>query len=342
MLFEIFVASVSLVVLVKASDAFVDSSARIARIFGVSELTVGLTLVAIGTSLPELLASVFASLADVPELAIGNVLGSNLANLGIVLAAGIMVSRIKPGKEFLYRDAYVMLLAILGLAAALFNGTFSRFEGFLLIFLWLAYTMFVFKKRRRYTKKYGFEHFIDYLLKAEYIRELAAMGIGFAAMPLKVRAIKFKKEVLKNAVIFVFSLALLFISAKMLVSSSEALASKLGISAALIGFTMIAIGTSLPELSVSISAAKLEKPGILFGNVIGSCITNALLVAGTSAFITPTKVPKAMVFSALLVLFYSIFFVLAAKSKEHLSKGTALTLILTYLLSLYLIYSWSA
>ncbi len=297
MLFYLLVLLVGLGLLVKASDSLIESAGRLARILGVSELIVGLTIVAIGTSIPELASSVLASLHGSGDLVIGNVIGSNVANIGFVLAISLLFAPLAIDKQVMKRDALFLLFASLALV-------FVLLEGIFLLLLFIAYFTFLFRTKKRYREQYGFPDFLNYFLRSEYLRELTESSAAIISdMGQKI---------------------------ELLVTSALKLSSTFNINASFIGITIIAMGTSLPELSVSISAIKRNKGGILIGNIIGSGITNIFLVVGLSAIVSELSIASILFRTALIALAFIIFFIVMLFYKKSLDRLDAFVLLALY------------
>jgi len=237
-----------------SADRFIDGSAAIANNFGVPKLLIGLTVVAFGTSAPEIVVSISASLRGAGEIAIGNAIGSNLANIGMVLGITTLLAPLTFKQSTLQQEVPIML-AVMGIAGwFLYNGEMSRIEGILLVSLMIPLlAWFIYNKKQH----------------PEDEDEIANMAIFSAATW------------------FVIGLALLITSAEILVWGATTVAESFGISPLVIGLTVVAIGTSLPELAASVMSALKGHYDIAIGNVIGSNIFNLLLVAGIPAIIQP-------------------------------------------------------
>jgi len=336
MLFALLSMFIALALLVKASDFVVECAARIARLLGISELVVGLTIVAIGTSLPELASSIFASLHNSGDLVVGNVIGSNVANIGLVLAASLLIAPLAVKKEVVKRDALIMLFSMLALIVVFFSYYVSHIEGLFLFLLFIAYLNFLFRYARRYRKEYDFNGFLDYFIKAQYLQQLTEAGALFIRH--FGHSVRIDKRVVKQfAILFVASLVVI-ISADFLIRSALALSKMLHINASFIGLTVIAIGTSLPELSVSISAARLGKGSIMLGNIIGSCITNSLLVVGLAAIANEFSIAHRMFKTALFAFLFVLFFTVLIFYKKSLTRVHGLILLFLYAMFLLQAY----
>ncbi len=245
----------SLAGLMVFAEKLIDSSAKLAKAFGITEAVIGLTLLAYGTSLPEFAVSSIASVESHPELSISNVLGSNIFNIAFILglAAFIRPFSIKEA-HMIGRDNYMMVATALLLAALLFFfGGISRPAGFMMVLLVLGYTYYLLKHDRSSNQ----------LKKDETISKLREGSIVLAC------------------------LLVIIISGKFTVDSAVAVAKGFGVTEWLIGATIVAAGTSLPELAVSITAAKKGFFGMSVGNIIGSNIFNILWILGFAAALNP-------------------------------------------------------
>lgn len=239
---------VGFVGLVWSADRFVDGSATIADNLGVSKLMIGLTVVAFGTSAPEAVVSISSSLKGSGELAVGNALGSNLANIGLVLGITALIAPL-PIKAHILKQEYVIMLSVMGLAGwFLRDGQLTFWEGITLIASLLPLLVWI-----AYAKKQHPEEEDDEL------------------PDLSVKA---------GALWFFIGLVLLIASAESLVWGAKIAATNMGVSPLIIGLTVVAVGTSLPELAASIASALKGHHDIAIGNVIGSNMFNLLLVMG--------------------------------------------------------------
>jgi cation:H+ antiporter len=266
--------AIGILILWKGSDLFIDSSKSIARHFGVTELFIGLTLVSVSTSLPEFSASVYASIYGSSAVAVGNIVGSNIANVALVLGIFVLVRSIAISKDTLKRDGYVML-AVSFLFVGLAVGGVSRFDGLILM------TCFVLYMRLLYVQRTDGEREQHVNMLKESIKLLAGI-IGVV------------------------------LGAKLLVDSAISIAVTFGVSQSVIGVTLVAFGTSVPELVVSVRAITKRSEDLAIGNIIGSNIFNVLWVGGAASLIRPLTVDDAllrfsmpvMIFVALLLLIF--------------------------------------
>lgn len=251
-----------LVALLFGGDWLVKGAVEAARRWGVSPMVIGLTLVGFGTSMPELLTSLQAAFGGYPGIAVGNVVGSNIANILLILGAAAALSPVIVSQGTFRRDAMVLVgSAALGIGLAL-TGTYGRLAGLVFLaglagFLWLAF---------RKGEDPVYEHEAESLPDAH--RPLA-LSLGQ----------------------FVVGLVVTILGARFLVQGAVGLAQAAGISETVIGLTIVAVGTSLPELVTSVMAARKGESDVALGNVIGSNIFNILGILGVTALVKPIPVP---------------------------------------------------
>ena len=256
-----------LVLLVGGAEYLVRGAARLASAAGVSSLVVGLTVVAFGTSSPELAVSVVAAFKGQADLAIGNVVGSNIFNILFILGLSAVIIPLVVAQQLVRFDVPLMigvsfLLLLLGL-----DGNIGRFDGILLFGGVLAYTIFLIRQSRKESSAE---------VKAEYEDEF---GSG-----------KDSPAWLKNISLVILGLVGLVIGSKWLVDSAVSIAQAFGVSELIIGLTIVAAGTSMPEVATSVVAALRGERDIAVGNVVGSNIFNILCVIGLSSIVSPSGV----------------------------------------------------
>lgn len=293
--------------LVKGADMFVEASASIARRFHIPNMIIGLTLVAFGTSAPELAVNINASLSGSNGLVFGNVVGSNIINLLLILGLSSFISPINIRLKTLYKEMPFSLLISLVLLLVSFGGTennlgyISSSEGIILLLFFLIY----------------FYSLIESVLSNKYeLNDTAESKI----MSLK-----------KSIIFSLLGLGGIILGGNLTVSSAVNIASLLGLSEAFIGLTIIAIGTSLPELMTSIVAAKKGENEIAVGNIVGSNIFNILLVLGLSASIHPIKLLEENLIDIYFLIFGVLLTWIFMFTGKKISKFEGLILFLTYL-----------
>ena len=251
----------SLSVLIWGSDLLVSQSERIALRFGVSEYVIGATLVAIGTSLPEMAASITASMNHKPEIAVANVIGSNIFNITLVLATVFIVAKkVDPHRDFFAKDSSWALFPVLIFILMVLDGSFSRLDGFLLLLLMFAYVLFLLRA--------GKEILIDEDKEKE-------------------------EEIfnwIKVSLLTLAGLIFVIVGADYTIESASAIDKSFGVSDWVIGIIMISLGTSMPELMVSVTAALRGKADMAIGAIIGSNMANTTMVLGSAALVTPIEI----------------------------------------------------
>lgn len=254
-----------LIALIVGAELLVRGASRLALSFGISPLVVGLTVVAMGTSSPELAVSVQSAWSGQADIAIGNAVGSNIFNVLFILGVSALITPLLVHQQLIRQEVPIMIGAALLLWALAADGGISRGDGLLLAALLLAYTTFIIRQSRRETAE----------TKAEYTE----------AMPGTDKA--WDRHWSVQALLVLSGLALLVMGSNWLVDAAVALAKQLGMSELIVSLTIVAAGTSLPEVATSVLAALRGQRDIAVGNVVGSNIFNILAVLGISASIAP-------------------------------------------------------
>lgn len=261
-----------LILLVVGGDSLVRGGVALARHFGVSPLLIGLTLVGFGTSTPELVTSLEAALAGSPGIAIGNVVGSNTANILLILGLAALLRPIATNPTALRRDGPVMMLAALLCLGVVLWGTVERYWGAVFVALLTAYVIHTYLRERQHSDASAAMH--------------TSEAEAHHALPQR-----FWVSVLLTAAGF----GLTILGAKFLVGGAIDLAAAAGVSETLIGLTIVAVGTSLPELVTSVVATLRREGDVALGNVVGSNIYNILGILGVTALVEPIAVPAEIV-----------------------------------------------
>jgi cation:H+ antiporter len=266
--------ALGLIALVVGAELLVRGASKLAISFGISPLVVGLTVVAFGTSAPELAVSVQSAWSGQVDIALGNVVGSNIFNVLLILGASALIVPLVVHQQIIRQEVPVMIVASLLLWAMAADGGISRWEGLLLASLVVGYTIVIIRQSRRETAA----------IRAEYDEAFEGGAQGWDA--------HWGVQIL----LILAGLALLVLGSNWLVEAAVAFATYLGVSELVIGLTIVAAGTSLPEVATSILAAIRGERDIAVGNVVGSNIFNILAVLGISASIAPSEllVPPAM------------------------------------------------
>ena len=258
-------------------ELLVRNAVHLARRLGLSSLLIGLTVVAFGTSAPELAATLISSLADAPGLAIGNVLGSNIANLGLILGLTALVYPLQANAHFLKQEVPLVAASALALFPVLWDGRVARYEGAILLALLGAYLLYLWRSS-----------------KSEGASEGGSEG--------EARNIPLWRSLLLLAL----GVALLVSGAQALVAGAVEVAGRLGVPERVIGLTVVALGTSLPELASSLVAALKRETDLLLGNIIGSNIFNVLMILGVTSLVRPLPVEGGVFTDLWVVLGFSV------------------------------------
>jgi cation:H+ antiporter len=302
---------IGFVLLIKGADWLVAGSASVAKKYNISDLVIGLTIVSMGTSMPELIVNVLASSSGASEIAIGNVIGSNIANILLILGVAAMIYPLTIKDSTVFSEIPYSIIAILLVAflanAPIFNPDFnlliSQVDGVVLMLffgLFMAYIIKLTKEGRA-----------DMLEDAP--NEMLPMG--------------------KSVLFILLGIIGLFLGGKWVVDGAVAIAKEFGLSQNLIGLTIVAIGTSLPELVTSAVAAMKKNTDIAIANVIGSNIFNLLWVLGLSAMISPMKYDPIINADILVLLAAScliIFSLMTGRAKNQIGKPTGIFFIVCY------------
>jgi len=294
---------VGAVALSLSSVLLVDTLSKIAIKLKISEFLVGFLLIAVGSSLPELLVGVVAATEGESLLSLGNIIGSNIANLTLILGIPVLVANgIRIRSQVRNREIFYMGIFAIAPLLLLLDGVLTRAEGILLLFLFGFYIYNLILRSRAYTKVIK-----GHTRKISLVKELALFGIG---------------------------LAVLLVSANILIQSGVTIATELKIPTILIGLFALAIGTSLPELSFNISAARKRQGEIIMGNTLGSIVSNVTLVLGITAIIRPIEVDGSnlLIASSLVMIAAVVVFIIFVRSQYKVTSREGIILILGYLI----------
>ncbi len=325
----------ALALLVKSSDYFVKAASSLARRLGVSEFIIGLTFVAVGTSIPEFASSMVASFLQQDEIIIGNVVGSNIANIGLILGIAAMIAVIKLRKDAVKLDGYLMLFAAVLLMLFALNLVISRIEAFVLLGFYGAYVIFLFEKSQELKQEYNFKEYLWYILKFKPLGGAKRIITKFFNDFNGASRQKKLKQLLKDFAILTVTGIGVVVGAHFTIVKASLFAEIMNIPKEIIGLILIAIGTSLPELSVSIAAARLGKGQIAIGNIVGSNITNILLILGAAALIRPISFGPQIIYWVMPVLiFMSAILLLLMNSYKKITRTHGLVLVAFYVLFL--------
>ena len=286
------------ILLLKGADWFVDGASSIASRFGIPQLIIGLTIVAMGTSLPEAFVSITAALKSNAAITIGNVVGSNILNVGIILGITALIRPLHIQNSTIKYEMPFMMLVTLVLILQGINHTISRFDGIVMWLFFLGYLYYIFKMSKNQMEE---------------------------------------TEIKKTNPLFIpLGLVCLMVGSNFAVDAATNSAISLGVSQRFIGLTIVALGTSLPELVTSVTAARKGNADIAIGNIIGSNIFNILFVVGSSALITPVPFESHFIIDSFVAILIGLVLYLCTKKTRVLDKKTGILLLVTY--SIYFIY----
>lgn len=322
---------IGFILLVKGADVFVESSSSIAKILRIPSLIIGLTIVAFGTSAPEAAVSITAALNNQNGMAIGNIVGSNIFNLLMVVGISgfiktLYVDKAIISKEFPFLILASILLFVLACDIPLqdtSSNILSRGDGIVLLMFFIIFMYSLLKVALQSMNQ-------DSMSQLSISSEHCIDSIDGTLIRTE------NESLLKNIVISIIGIILIILGGKMVVSSASQIASSFGVSDQLIGLTIVSIGTSLPEFVTSIIAAIKGESSIALGNVIGSNMFNILFVLGASAFISPMYIDPTLFIDTLFMIFVTILTYLFAVKKRDINKGESFILILLYIM--YMIY----
>ena len=299
------------ILLIKGADFLVDGASNIAKKFHIPDIIIGLTIVSIGTSMPELFVSITSAIHGYPDMAIGNIVGSNIANLLLILGMSSIIRSIKFKRETRLIEIPMCLgISLLFVLLCNLGHDVTRFDAGILIVLFvmfIGYTIVMAKKGEEFDKEDDDEKVVE-----------------------KTRA---SKSTIKDIVFLILGAVLLKLGGDLTVNNAVEVAKYFGLSEKLISVTILAIGTSLPELVTSVSAAIKGKSDIAIGNILGSNIFNMLLIIGVSAMIKPivynTSYNLDMIFLIGGTLVLSLFPIIPPKNK--MSRGNGLVYVIIYI-----------
>ena len=304
MIIDIFFLLIGTTMLYFGADWIVRSSVSIAKKSNIAPIIIGLTIIAFGTSLPELIVSITAALNDSSTLSVGNAIGSNIANIGLVLGLSSLIFPISCVYKKIKKDLWINIIITIIFVLFAFDGLISRFEG-MIMFLCLIY-------------------YILLCISEEKDDE------------------EIPDNIISNNRIFLYLLGGIFVlayGADLFVDGAISLAKKLGISEAVVGVSIVAFGTSLPELATSVVAAFKKESDISLGNILGSNIFNILCVLGISSMISQLDSPIQMMNREVYFLFILGFLLIAiSKMKQPISRLSSTMLLIIYFYFIYLLF----
>lgn len=301
-----------LVLLYFGAESLVKGGSAIGLRLGLTPLVVGLTIVAYGTSTPELFVGISAALENKGDLVIGNVVGANILNIALMLGVAAMIHPQQVRLQLLRNDLPVMLAAYIMLIIFMIDGGVGRVEGILFFGGFIGYTAYHIVHARMETNRV-----VEKEYEADFPEPMSWMKAGGLVL---------------------LGLGLLAGGSQLLVENATAFARNLGVSEAIIGLTIVAIGTTSPELATAVVAARKGKSDIVFGNSLGSCLYNTLCVVGLAAFIVPLEAPGVSLVDMGMMLFLGVLLFPLMRTGWRLSRWEGGLLLWIYVG--YLIYLW--
>lgn len=304
-LIAILMLAVGFIALVKGADVFVDGAAALAGRFGIPQLVIGLTIVAMGTSLPEAAVSITAALEDNVGITIGNIVGSNILNILIILGVTALIANMAIQKStFRYEIPYMLFITLVLMIMGLTGNQISVIEGIILWILFIVYLVYLY-----FLAKKGEENETQAVKNYSIWKCLAFVAIG---------------------------LVLVVGGSNFVVRGATTIAEAFGMSQRFIGLTIVAFGTSLPELVTSVSAARKGNAGIAIGNIVGSNIFNILFVIGTVGLISPVPFENRFVIDTIVAIACGVLLWVGTIRHRQLRKPCGIVMLLGYVV--YFIY----
>ncbi len=285
------------VLLIKGADFFVDGASSIAHILKIPSVVIGLTVVAMGTSAPEASVSIAAGIAGNSDISLGNIIGSNIFNLLMVIGISAVVYPVVSQKDIIGRDMWWNIGVSAALFALILDGEISRIEGVLLLLGMTVYLIIVIRNA----------------LKTRITDQADA-----------------EMSLSKSIIALVLGLAAIIAGGNMVVDNAELIAKAWGMSDTLVGLTIVAVGTSLPELVTSLTAARKGDSGIALGNAVGSCLFNIMFILGLASVLTPIHAAAELVTDTGIMIAASVIMLVLALSGRKTNRKEGLLCVLLY------------
>lgn len=301
MIIQLALLAVGFVLLVKGADWFVDGAASIAAKLGIPQLVIGLTIVALGTSAPEAAVSLTAAFHGNADITIGNVVGSNILNILIILGLAAVICPMKVARLTAFVDIPVTIVITLLLLLLGYDGTVSRLDAGILLLFFIAYLSYLFAMTK----------------KGLIVGESEEEGAKIQSVP-------------KALLFTVVGLALIIVGSSLAVDAASAIATMLGLSERFIGLTIVALGTSLPELFTSVVAAIKKNPDMAIGNIVGSNIFNILFIVGLSGLVIPVPFVSAFRFDTLIAATAALLLLVLALPTKRLGRVAGIIMLAGY------------
>lgn len=313
----VFVLIIGFVLLIKGADFFVEGASSVAKMLKVPSLIIGMTIVAMGTSLPETSVSIAASMNNQNTLAVSNVVGSNIFNLMVVLGVCAVITELKVSKDVLKRDyPFSVLCAIILLVAGVIGMTLGRMDGIIFLVIFAVFIFYLIKSA------------LDARKSGEISEKEREMNEEMEEME--------DLPVWKCILYIVCGAIAIKYGGDWVVDSASVIATSFGISATLVGLTICSVGTSLPELVTSIVAARKNELDMAVGNVVGSNVFNILMVLGIAATVSPIAFLTENIIDIVVLLVFSLITWVLCVTQKKLSKKEGILMLVLY--TIYLVY----
>ncbi len=301
LLLQVFLLVLGFALLIKGADWFVDGSSSVAARFGIPQLVIGLTIVAMGTSAPEAAVSISAAFSGNADITVGNIVGSNILNILIILGLSSVLVPIAVAKSTVRYEMPFMIL-ITGLLLLLgFDGKLGLVDGIIFLAFFAAYLFYLFM-----------------MAKKDKNAQQEEEGIKQLSLP-------------KSIIFVIIGLAMIILGSNVTVDAASKIAEMFGMDERFIGLTVVALGTSLPELFTSVSAARKGNADIAIGNIVGSNVFNILFICGISALIIPIPFASNFVFDVIIAIAAALMLMLCSIIGKHkLKRWSGVIMLLSY------------
>lgn len=308
-----------LFMIIKSADTLISSSSKIAKRYGVSSFVIGITVVAFGTSAPELAVGIVSGITHTNQLTLGNIIGSSLANTAMIVGVSAIIMPLGVRDSVVRREIPMLVGTQIVLAIMLFSDrVLSPIDGLILMIGFVFLMIYIIKDSKGSMQ-----------IELDAEGDIDTDGDG-NQLSKEVIDEKSHENMFKLWCLSILSLAGLFIGGRLTVSSSQAIALSLGLSETLIGLTVVSIATTMPELITSIMAAIKKEPDIVLGNCIGSNMFNILLVLGLSSVISPIPADASLWFDVIIMIVLTIFVFITSWIRKAIKRSTGVVLLCIY------------
>ncbi|MCL2149485.1 MAG: calcium/sodium antiporter [Dehalococcoidia bacterium] len=307
-----------LALIIKSADTLIEATSSIALRYGVSTFVVGITIIAFGTSAPELVVGLVSAISKTNELSLGNIIGASFANAALIVGIAAIIFPLAVKNTVIKRELPMLIFVqcVLGFMI-LGDGKMTRVEGIVLLLGFVGFIVYIIKTAKGHQ---------IIATESNDSRSIAGGGNNIAENTIGVR----EDGSVKLWILSAIALIGLFVGGRLAVDSSTRIAESLGLSETIIGLTVVAIATTMPELMTSIMAARKKEPDLVLGNCIGSILFNILLALGLSAAINPIAVQGNMALDILLMILLTVAILIVALVKKRISRVCGTILVAGY------------